>query len=576
VRFFILGFVFCVVCSMAPPAMADDCSDILKGGVFDTIFTGSSSSTQQQLNEWLESVTYDEIKNDIDGNLAIPIDGFPVGANFNKQSFEKYQQDLKEGKVQGFNQQSTQVFIQRNADPSIVATWLECMKLHAPGVHLSATVNPTAPAQIALRGWFQYFDENSHDPTITSFTIIDAAHLVGQNPFAPGTKLTIQGSTASIVRSKIGLCYPGVTFVLNTTNGSDTTAVDNWCDVPSIPPLSVSVFPGPSSLSAQHPEARAQVGVGYKLIGGGAWVHWSEPGNLLTASFPDPDGLTWVARSKDHVYPSPASIQAFAIGLYDPNNQWDVRIFPQPSASAQHPEVDATVDGRYVMTGGGAEVKYAGPGGLLTASYPLSPSVWRARSKDHMVAESHVVVAYAIGIRLLNGSPLPLNTISPILNTISSKTSDVAAHPTVTVPIASGYSLSGGGAMANFSGAGQLLTAMYPLGTSFVAESKDHGISDPASLTAFAIGIRANPSAASQSAEDRSFVDAIDWRGGTYYSNIAHARVLLRQGTKLNPQFLQELRKAVPVAASRVHWNGRHFPRHPVRRGFPKPGIPHQ
>ena len=71
-------------------------------------------------------------------------------------------------------------------------------------------------------------------------------------------------------------------------------------------------------------------------------------------------------------------------------------------------------------------------------------------------------------------------------------TSGVAPHPNQTVYLPPGCIVTGGGARANWHGAGNLLTGTYPLYGSihgWAAEAKDHLQSDPASVTVWAIGL---------------------------------------------------------------------------------------
>src|SRR5262245_23221679 len=59
-----------------------------------------------------------------------------------------------------------------------------------------------------------------------------------------------------------------------------------------------------------------------KILCGGAMIDYKEgAGSLLTASYPK-DLQTWYAKGKDHETPSPATITVYALGLYDPNNEW--------------------------------------------------------------------------------------------------------------------------------------------------------------------------------------------------------------------------------------------------------------
>jgi hypothetical protein len=162
----------------------------------------------------------------------------------------------------------------------------------------------------------------------------------------------------------------------------------------------VKIFHGKGKADPHYPEATLTVPDGYKILGGGARVNWSDPGNLLTVSFPK-DARTWFAKSKDHGKGSPADIDVWAIAIYDPKNECEVKILPQESAKAQHPFATAPVPEGYVLTGGGAQANWKTNGSLLSASYPNGSTGWVAKSKDHGSGneEEATVTAYAIGIR---------------------------------------------------------------------------------------------------------------------------------------------------------------------------------
>ncbi|MEK0083343.1 hypothetical protein [Benzoatithermus flavus] len=249
---------------------------------------------------------------------------------------------------------------------------------------------------------------------------------------------------------------------------------------PRLPPLVIQIFSATSGVAA-HPHAEARVPFGYKLIGGGARVDYNGAGNILTASYPM--GRRWIADSKDHDISDPAIITAYAIGLFDPFNRWDVQVRQSTSAVAPHPTASVSVPFGYVMTGGGARVDYAGNGNLLTASFPSSRRTWEARSKDHIHPDPASITAYVIGIRARNGARGPRMIIA-------SATTGVAAHPSGTVSVGFPFQISGGGAIDNWTGAGNLLTAIYPSSPStWTAAGKDHEVSDPANLTIYAIGL---------------------------------------------------------------------------------------
>jgi hypothetical protein len=246
--------------------------------------------------------------------------------------------------------------------------------------------------------------------------------------------------------------------------------------------LTIQLFTATGAVAA-HPTASVTVPAGYKILGGGAFDHYTEPGNLLTASYPQ-TLQTWFVAGKDHEQSSPASITAFALAVNDPSNEWDVVIQQNTSLKLPHPQADAKLPPGYVLTGGGAFVDYGtGPGSLLTASYPATDSSWQARAKDHDVKDPSQITAYAIGIKHRLG-------LQRVQHNIVSATGATAQHPTAQVMVTAGYTMSGGGALDDYAGGeGNLLTASYPQSPYWIAAGKDHEHASPAAITVYVIGL---------------------------------------------------------------------------------------
>lgn len=72
---------------------------------------------------------------------------------------------------------------------------------------------------------------------------------------------------------------------------------------------------------------------------------------------------------------------------------------------------------------------------------------------------------------------------------VKSPVSSLTNHPTNYVSVPSGYSLIGGGARVNWTGAGNLLVYSYPSSNFWNVGSKDHNVASPATIEAWAIGI---------------------------------------------------------------------------------------
>jgi len=170
--------------------------------------------------------------------------------------------------------------------------------------------------------------------------------------------------------------------------------------------------------------------------------------------------------------------------------KFTVRIF-KASGDERHQhnvEKTARTDSDMIVVGGGAVAKWTGNGAMLTASYPdVGMSGWTGSSKDHSVPDPHKLSIYALGLKV-HGM-----TREELLNhmCVIVVTSPVCAHPEARAELPPDYLVLGGGFKVDWKGYGNLATASFPSSlTSWTARSKDHEVSDPASLTVFAIGIR--------------------------------------------------------------------------------------
>lgn len=154
-----------------------------------------------------------------------------------------------------------------------------------------------------------------------------------------------------------------------------------------------------------HPDVTATLSQGYILLGGGFKVNWSGMGNLGTASAPS-GAYGWRVRSKDHNLASPASAQAFAIGLREsiPGiGNFISTVNTATSAPAAHPTGSVTLANGYALSGCGAYVNFSGNGNLLWKIKPLTPAAGKAAcevsSKDHIVADPTTIATYSMGLR---------------------------------------------------------------------------------------------------------------------------------------------------------------------------------
>lgn len=149
---------------------------------------------------------------------------------------------------------------------------------------------------------------------------------------------------------------------------------------------------------------------------------------------------------------------------------------------ASHPSVEVEVSAGYKIIGGGALVNYNGMGSMLTSSFPLTPQKWVAAAKDHRQPDPSSISAWAIAI---------FDPRDDWEVTYAAQTSEVSRRPQATVMLPEDFVLMGGGARVNWEGAGSMLTGSFPADeAAWTAQAQDQGYECPASVTAFAIGMR--------------------------------------------------------------------------------------
>ncbi|KAI0565758.1 MAC/Perforin [Gracilaria domingensis] len=226
-----------------------------------------------------------------------------------------------------------------------------------------------------------------------------------------------------------------------------------------------------------HPEAEIYVPKGWKVISGGADVEFYGVGQLLTKSYPLVENGTpvgWFAQSKDHLKSDEGKIQAFAIGLWDPFDTWEVIVHQRTSSSRAHPRATAFLPSfsGYMVTGGGANNLWQEPGSLLVTSAPTSGRSlgWVASAKDHLRSAPGSVTAYVIGMRLAEDPYRRITTRD------RSSRFGPANHPSGTIYATQGFSFVGGGAEVSRGGVGNMLVDLIPSadGKTFSAYAKDH------------------------------------------------------------------------------------------------------
>ncbi|OJJ15022.1 hypothetical protein BKI52_39845 [marine bacterium AO1-C] len=178
--------------------------------------------------------------------------------------------------------------------------------------------------------------------------------------------------------------------------------------------------------------------------------------------------------------------------FHDASGQVTIQIFCNDFGPASHPnsnERAVNVGPDYVCVGGGGLADYKVHGAYLTESRPTGDfRGWVVTSKDHIREDRHKLHAYAIGLKLRG---VTADQLRQHLKIFPGQESYLEAAPRSEAIITdNSYALIGGGVQIRDDHKGSLLVASYPEGSSWVVKSKDHVISDPARIKAYAIGIK--------------------------------------------------------------------------------------
>jgi hypothetical protein len=166
-----------------------------------------------------------------------------------------------------------------------------------------------------------------------------------------------------------------------------------------------------------HPAASTPFTTGSLIVlGGGARINWTSPGNLLTASVPGcfisvrggtPLSLCWAAAGKDHIQSSPATITTFAIAIPQTIAGWgtlDVQYLESDGTSVTTgvASANAQVPAGYVLAAiGGSAQTDSGLGRML---FRMSPAVSSntsilVQSKDHLQVSAGNASAIAVVVK---------------------------------------------------------------------------------------------------------------------------------------------------------------------------------
>jgi hypothetical protein len=168
----------------------------------------------------------------------------------------------------------------------------------------------------------------------------------------------------------------------------------------------------------------------------------------------------------------------------------------------QHWEISAVLppDKRdeAIVVGGGGWADFHPPGGaFLTCSCPTRDlDGWVVASKDHAeVVDAHQLSVYLLALRI-DGMRRP--DLSRLVQRFDKDSGKPVPHPEATVMVPNTHIMLSGGFWVDWHGQGNLATASFPtaltpdvtLALGWKVKSKDHLAGSPATIWAYAVGIK--------------------------------------------------------------------------------------
>jgi Subtilase family/Peptidase inhibitor I9 len=168
-------------------------------------------------------------------------------------------------------------------------------------------------------------------------------------------------------------------------------------------------------------------------------------------------------------------------------------------ARGEHLEVAIEVPDGWVVIGGGAEGELLPTGHLLTASYPEAGlGAWRISTSEHLSPHPAKIRGWAIAMKIEGWSRLSLLRQLKVV----SVESQTASQPDAIAYAPADHLLLGGGFRIQTEGVGSFATMSAPVPNplsanirslpGWQARAKDHLQASPATVTAYAISIRAS------------------------------------------------------------------------------------
>ncbi|MGG3159768.1 hypothetical protein ABEP50_29450 [Priestia megaterium] len=375
-----------------------ECSDILKlAPNMSEIITNSANNFSSNFLNWFEKSTYEEYKTTVGGGLEVGIPFGDIfiggGANYDEGKFKIDQEKIKQGSQGSLSTSAAFNLIHRitNSD-NIAKAWLECMIKTKPEPITFGLQSEIVENDEDILFTISWIGEGTEDTPceIVDYSITGATYERG---FPENLKIGPKGYTLILKRND----GQAVSIVVNTNKGTEKKTLPATNKITLKSEITLKTF----SFSYEDTNDYMEFSVpsDYKIIGGGAY-NYDDDESLrppIISSYPE-NINKWYAKTVNNVSDKILK-EGNLICLYDPDDNWDVKIFNTESSLGTSPTISVQVPTDYIMTSGGYKTN-ADWLHLVQGSYPRNHNTWEVISRNNPSIQREVqITAYAIGIK---------------------------------------------------------------------------------------------------------------------------------------------------------------------------------
>lgn len=254
-----------------------------------------------------------------------------------------------------------------------------------------------------------------------------------------------------------------------------------------VPKMELKLFKSTVVSSSTGPSLTASIAVPapYRMISGGAILDSKCDSFRLTESYPD-DPSTWKVSAVTSAN-CDSTLQAYAIGLFDPDSEWTIQTKSKLSGAGAKVSRTVNLPQGFTMTGGGARVDTPTTYGLTGSSPFHTGDGWTASARTTNSGNTGgKVTTYVIGVQYKGFSPQKC--------TITLEYSEPEVRsPTQTITADNEKIVIGGGASVSQShgGEGSFLTSYIPTDETdwktFAASARGKTVNDLERIRTFGI-----------------------------------------------------------------------------------------